>query len=363
MDPFDLWCLLCLPLMAAMKFCCPRCDTPPPDECLVCEDGFDGAGTCDGFTDTAGTWNETGGTANVSSTNARRTCDTNSPSASRVIKVDLSSTNSSNILYVWVGDCRVEVRIGSGRLRILDSGGTAVDSTLDSFTLATATFHSLWICYDADTDILEAEIESVSNSYVAASLAISDLTNGIGTGGTLTGSASFDNWELRLLSEDPVCPCPVDPSGGSHTCIYCEDNTSPYAWLIEIEGVVDGACTNCTAFNGAFVATPASTVLGSSPCLSTDDEVCCCWQTPDLGTVVCPGPDIDLTGITLGICPPRGGNPDCIRVLSSNGGATILWQLDEADPHECIGRVESIPFSSDGTSCDASSSTCTITAL
>jgi hypothetical protein len=355
-----------VPLVANV-WCC--CTSPPPDECIVFTDNFNRGNS----TSLGSDWTETSGDAEIygnalrcTATGVVVTCNTDSPAAERAMLVDLAASTANNLAQVHVGDWKIQIKFSTtaGSVAILDSGGTTKVTSATNLNLSLDTFHTLTICYDGET--LEAELEGIDRSFVSFPASISNLTNGVGTGATLSGSVTFDNWELRKLDAELNCLCPHSPGGGDQGCNYCTGFFGPYYILGELAGYTNDAfCTGCSNFNRPYVMTSAS----NSQCFPvTEATSCCCWRAPNGPLPAsCTSPTTtDYPILTLQVCSAyetfsaglRG------RVFNSGGGGYDLFEHTASTPFDCLGLSGLvIPVTAHGARCNGSSTTLTLTAL
>jgi hypothetical protein len=363
----QLLSVFALPLLGNLWCCC-----DPPIDCTVFEDDFtgeDGTSIGSGFTETTGDATRDSGTLKFTTTGAVATCNTDSPVTARAIVVDGKASTANNLGRILVGDWKVEVKFSTtaGAVRLIDPGGTIRASTATNLDIPLNTFVSIGVCYDGE--YLEAEITGIDKTYVRVKPdpAITDLTNGLGTGGTVSGSVAFDNWELLQLNED--CACPFSPGGGDQGCPYCTGFTGPYYWMVVIAGVTNNICTNCNNWNGVYILTPNS----NNFCFVVNENTrCCCWTAPNGGDACSENiPPNRIEGeyaqCTLQVCATYDGFPAGIRVrmYHARTGGLFVFQEPIATPIDCLGvsNLDIPVLVSAPALCTTSSATCTATAL
>lgn len=229
-------------------FCC--CSTV---DCDICADNFNRSDSTDISTGSACGWTETAGNATIESnalkfttTLAKATCNSDATVASRAIRVKALGTNSNNIARVHVGDWVVDVTFSAsaGRLRIINPVGSVAAATDATFNVSLNTFHDIVICCSQDR--IAAVIDDVTGTFLTYGTgAIADLTNGLGTGSTVSGSVQFDDWQLSEVSDD--CPCEIVDT------VSCATAALPQRLALYFPAAPSNNLCNCSVYNGATV--------------------------------------------------------------------------------------------------------------
>lgn len=137
-------------------------------------------------------------------------------------------------------------------------------------------------------------------------------------------------------------PYPCDDCCNKCPCPECDGDNPPCCFKIVLSGMTDDGCSQCHCFNGAYYVE------------NTSD---CVWQgSMGLG-IPCTDSAGDIPRITVF---DDGGN---FKLKFEIGGLTWIKNYGATKP-TCEDLVdESIPFSTSGEGCDASSSTCLVTAV
>lgn len=227
----------------------------PPVNCTIFSDDFDRSDSTNlgsNWTETSGDSTIDSGTLKFTTTNAKATCNTNSPAADRVLNVKAAASTANNIGYVYVDTWKIEIRFSTtaGRVRIINPSGSSVASSPTNLNIALNTLLQVRVCYG--DGVLRADISTVTNSCISYPASISGLSNGLGTGGTVSGSVWFDDFELKLRDDD--CECAIGPCNYDSTCSACIDGIYPQNYTLIYSGIANmGSNTCCTNLNGAYI--------------------------------------------------------------------------------------------------------------
>lgn len=367
MDLWDFAYLYLLPLVGFFWAGCDCCGGAPPD-CTVLADTFDRANS----TNLGSDWTETTGDSTIdtnrlkfTTTSAKATCNTDSPTAARVITVKAYGSTANNLARIWCGDWIIEIKFSTtaGSVKIIDSGGTTRSTSATNLNVGLSTDLPVSICYDGST--LEAELDGIDNSYVYYPASISDLTNGLGTGATVSGSVQFNDWDLQLLDGD--CPCPLVLAGGDQGCSNCTSTVAAYYWMVDVSGVTNsGTCTSCSNYDRSYILTPtgASTCIGSDPTA----QVCCYISAPIPIGVTCSTAPTGPHSARLSLAIVRnflGFTGFSVRTGWSTTGGIPTFRQTETYQWDCVSRsAYSLAYDSGSPAvCDFSGATVTITSL
>jgi hypothetical protein len=151
---------------------------------------------------------------------------------------------------------------------------------------------------------------------------------------------------------------------GTVPCTFCQPDTLSEYYQIEFDGIVNGTdCTDCDRMNGVYILGPMQGGLNDCTDVIATATVCDADPDPDcfeqltLQFFRFGGDYLALvdwqTGATA--CGTGGGQPK------------IEWEQNYGtSPPNCLFNGEDIPFSNHGVGtvrCDASGSTCTVTAI
>jgi hypothetical protein len=342
-----------LPLVAFGVCWWPCCGTPPPD-CTVFEDNFDRSDS----TNLGSDWTETTGNSTITSnalrfttTNAVATCNTNSPNASRSIKADFSGSATNNIGRIVIGTHKIEVKCSAttGFIRLINPVGSVSESSATNLNFPVATSTPVVVCYDAALGIISASVPSVAGcSFTATGETVVGLTNGLGTGGTVSGSVSWDNFELLDINDD--CSCEL----GDRTfgCPDCIDKISPLYMQVDVSGVTNDGCTNCSSLNGTYILPYDGIYEGG-----------CNWVLDLVSTLTgCGSPSSRPTGLSVSL---RSGAFHFINIHFTGRG-TFVYNFPDTTDYDCLTLSLSFPSGVDypgDTSCNFSGASATLTSL
>lgn len=194
--------------MHGMGFCC--C----PAGCDYFTDAFTTDGTPTGWTQTAGTWTNSGGFLTVSSADAIIECDTTHPSSSTKYRVSvlMEGGEEGDQIRAWInddpttfGEITFHTNGATGRARLrLFVAGTLVGETDIYAPPGSAGASYLYLCTDGDHVALGVGGALYLSAPVTITSSICGLATGILDGGT---PAKFDNFKLtKDQSDDATCP-------------------------------------------------------------------------------------------------------------------------------------------------------------
>lgn len=286
---------------------CPLEDAPT--DCEICADTFNrsdstnvNTGSPCGWTETAGDWSIASNALAVSSANAILTCGTNAPAASRLVRAKIKSSTANNLARLLVGNWKVEIKFSTtaGSLKIINSGGTTVGTSPTNLNIAIDTLYTVTACYDSDLHQIRAQVSGIDESFVTANGTITDLTSGLATGGTMSGTTTFDDFEL-LRNIMPDCPCPM-----TILCDGCEDGYGPDEFKVTVR-YQDDHCS-CAALNGTYY-------------VNRDADDGCELLLP------------------TGICGADSGTM-CSWYLCGAAEGPSCWEVDECEPVSLDLRVD-----------------------
>jgi hypothetical protein len=313
-----------LPLVAFGVCWWPCCGTPP--DCTVFSDDFnrsDSTSLGSDWTETTGDSTITSNTLRFTTTSAKATCNTNSPVAARRIRVKTSGSNANNLARIYIGAWTVEIKFSTstGYIRILSHlGGIVADS--GNLNVALSTMHPVTICYDGLS--ISAQLDSISASQVRrATSNISSLVNALGTGGTLSGSVSFDDWVLENLNDD--CECGISFTTAS--CTSCATGTTPDAVLLTFTGItgLSGVTNCCNQINGAYLIYPTVPGNGCNGGMAPLDPYWTCKGLSNCNCVTAGGGD--YCQLSWGILTSFGNTRFVVNSNTAFGTST-----DDCDP-------------------------------
>ncbi len=160
----------------------------------------------------------------------------------------------------------------------------------------------------------------------------------------------------RSSCEFPDTHCPQIEAIQANRLVLgcCECFDTPQQYEVVIQGIVNDSCTDCDDLNGTFIVDIGETVSAGSGCGGAIKR----W--------VYVSPAAKCFGFELWLnIDCRAGLERLTVIWSGAIPPTALWLLDMGPPpYDCQGLLgQDIPFFSTGTRCDASGSTCTVTAL
>jgi len=233
----------------------PGCTCCDGESCTLLDDDFDRADS----TNIGSNWTEVSGDASISSNKLAMTSGTiitstvphtteqisitvtiNGNSSTR-FRIVLNYTDSSNYNYV-------DITPGGSIVCGIRSGGS--DSTLTSASSGTVSGGT----YEINVCVRENYFNaSVGGAFkVQASLIATSGTYGLGMP-SVSGSPTFDNFLAEKA--DGSCPwCNIGLTCTQSTGFaLCTSGTLPTSWEVEISGVADDSCTECTTWNDTFI--------------------------------------------------------------------------------------------------------------
>lgn len=153
------------------------------------------------------------------------------------------------------------------------------------------------------------------------------------------------DWHKRLSALGLFAP-PLLTFAGYHCCCgecpctHCDGSSPPCCFKVVISGITEGTCGECSCLNDTFYAPRTAN--------------CTWWQLLTTRSFPCDSSPLQVTvyldGSDYKLKVELGGN-----VWIKNYGGTKPTCEDLAD--------ESIAYSASGSDCDASSSTCLVTAI
>lgn len=205
--------------------------------CTVFSDDF-ADDTITGWTQDNGSWTESGGTLNTSSTGAAISIDTLAESTEIRIWAQAYGSNGDKVRLCvnyedednyLCGEFTLHDS-GSGSIAIIDRVGGS-DSTLTSkSSLTIDDGDQLYVCFQNGV-VYAANVDGGGSDCQQSSVVESPTNKkaALATGGTLTGTVSFDN--LSVVNANTaacaVCSCPI-------TCSVCADSEAPNWWTVRV---------------------------------------------------------------------------------------------------------------------------------
>lgn len=154
-------------------------------------------------------------------------------------------------------------------------------------------------------------------------------------------------WIPQPLRMSPGYPCCCEKEE-CVDCEYCDDSCGPQEFEIILSGIVNesppsGGCTGCALFDDTYIVT-----LHPSACV---------WNESWSSTGICPSDEDIVLRIEISVAAIS------VSAETTYSGA-MYWELTISTPYDCLGISNlDIPVGTDLSSCDHSSSTCTMTAL
>ncbi len=139
---------------------------------------------------------------------------------------------------------------------------------------------------------------------------------------------------------------PPDPVRCDGKCSGLGDN-APGAFRVTISGIQNGTCSDCAGLNGIY----------DIPWWSLFEEICW-WSTRTI--------DLPCNQSVISLTLERLYSPDVVALLVDIGNFHILFGKNYTDvvPIDCCAlEDEDVPCLGGDPICDASSATCTVTAL
>lgn len=234
------------------------------------------------WTETAGVWDIASNTAVTGSASARLIGTTGTPDTTHAMRVrcDVTASNSGDQVRLILnhgngGFHFAQVTFGtSGELKINSNQSVAV-----SLTPGTMYTFEACIAEPLDGSSQAAMYAKINGAKVGAMITPTapffDTANkaGVGTGPTMTGTATFDNFYAES-TEQPTCP----DCNEEFTCAHMLNGYAAEQYQVVITGVVNnsgpGACSagECEATNATWICT--QTGVGSCNFDSTQTLSC-----------------------------------------------------------------------------------------
>lgn len=223
--------------------------------CLLTVDDFDRADD----TDIGSDWTEEAGNAAISGNALLVDTDnsqiiatqSNTDGPNTEITVSLTLGSSSATARVFLGWASTTSYLyATVSATAITVGGTTGGSTTKATTIVPGTVYQLVLCLNGA--VLVGRINGVEARK--DSLSAPGTEHGLGTG---TASVTFDNFVARRVSE-PCAECTSSVTVGP--CTHCEENQVALRWALDISGVGNGTCTDCTDLNGQW----NSGIIGSA---------------------------------------------------------------------------------------------------
>lgn len=230
------------------------------------------------WTEVTGDWSIASNALSISSTGAVVKCNTNAPGNNNYqikvtpggttgdkIRVLLNYTDSSNY------HC-VEVEVGS-KVRIIEKVMGAETTLVEVYNNASDT---LFVCLDSDNRIRAMMGTAAHGDLLAiAEISPTSPTVGLGTGGTVSSSVTFDNFSLETPGVDTCDACKF--------CSNCPDTVS-FEMQVQLSGM--GTCGGCSDGDGTYVCT----LIGSNaPFLASAGGAGSCVWLHELASPICGG--------------------------------------------------------------------------
>ena len=241
--------------------------------CEICADDWTGigdgtdvsTGTACGWTEDAGSWSVTSNAVTTTSSSAILRSNTAHPDGTgeQSLSVSLKSSASNDLIRVIVGYVDssnyhfAEVKTGaSGYLKIFKrsaGSNTELDSISTTY-FAAGTARTLTVCInDAQTTITATTPNTAVCGGYATTVPASADEFGLGTGGTVTGTVTFDDFTATSTASD--CP---DCDG---CCEFC---TIPSELQVTQSGWANSVCpvfNDCPSLDSTAILQHASVCI------------------------------------------------------------------------------------------------------
>lgn len=246
-------------------------------------------------------------------------------------RVILSYVDASNYYYA-------ALKIGTSQyLRIVERVG-GVDTVLSTTTTTTTinTTYTIRACMTGPFIYATCNASGAPEVFAAHTGSSGEFGVGFGAADIFS---TFDNFVARAV-EDGCEDCERPICSGA-----CSGEGLPDAVEMTVSGVVNGSCGDCADYNGTFILSP----LPESPCIYV-------YEASD----VCGG-GRDYYFFFGGA---GGGGTSFEAAIRTGILQDITWEESSVASEDCRNLVDfDIPWSTHGTLCDGSGSTCTITSL
>jgi hypothetical protein len=146
----------------------------------------------------------------------------------------------------------IQAGASNGTLKLFKREGganTQLGSTVTLTGFNAGESATLTVCWSWAGGYLQANVSIAGGTFTAGELTAGHggQYSGLGISGA-SGTATFDNFELRNLTE--LCGECVDLV----ECDACEDpNSLPAIVKLVVVGLADGTCSNCPTLNGTYI--------------------------------------------------------------------------------------------------------------
>lgn len=223
--------------------------------CGGCEIYTDAFGDTDeaGFTQTSGTWTESGGYMATASSSAKLTCDTTHPDAvpSHYVSVSMYGATSDELIVHVGTNHKATVTIGSpnGCLALYD-GATLLTKMLIDAPATTAKTLKVWYGLTPVADGADSQFAAQWDNGTILRYNVTRAGNGVALGtGTVASTVRFDDfvWERHYTTTDTSCKKPDAPTctivtdaftRADDTNIGCGLTETAGAWSISANDLV-----------------------------------------------------------------------------------------------------------------------------
>lgn len=371
---YDLCVYLCLsPFIVGVGFCWPCCEE---NVCTICTDNWTGiangtdvsTGTSCGWTEDAGSWSVTSNAVTTGSASAILRSNTLQSSGTAAMKVAASLTSSASndlvrIIVAYADSTHyhfAEIKIGaSGYLKLFIKSGAGAPTELASTTgavVGASTPTTVTVCISQNLTSIGATVGTFY-AHASTSFPASADAFGLGTGGTVTGTVTFDD----VVAESTIEGCELCAT--SQRCTACTGSGANVAELYQadIAGVVHGTggtnCNDaeCNVKNGSFIFNIGDgfgACFDNNPCLGAIEEPVACVNDVNFGILILEFSSIFATASVNSF--DAACTTGQVRFSNAYGGLISCLTFSATSITNVSGA---------NTICDYSAATCALTAL
>ena len=274
---------------------------PPPSHC--------------GWTEDAGSWAIVSNTLQTSSTNAIVRSNTAHPDGTgqQRLTVDVKSSATDDLVRVIIGYVDLdnyhfaELKIGaSGYLKLWKrSGGVNTElQTKATAAFTTGSFVNVSVCLTRGLNSISV---TAGSEVIAKGTTVPGSADefALATGGTVTGTVTFDNFVSERTGPSETCPNCVAVAPNDCPSNLCDGDIFSLEYLVEFSGWANGTCGTCTDMNTtayllgfsdtAHPLYPCGWISTPTICASADDMILLIYNgggtKPDLDLNMLLGPN------------------------------------------------------------------------
>ncbi len=247
--------------------------------CEILEDGFDRANSTSlgaYWTEDAGDWSIASNKLTVATANARVTSSATTGDGATWISVKLQSSASGDKLRVYFLGTTDYVELTVGGSAQIEIFTASTSRKTCSVTAAAGTEHTLIVRGCAYSTVqtfveLNGVIVGSTSQNIGAGAGAGDC--GVGTGGTLTGTAQFDDFHAKRMQ--------ASSTGSTKACPTCDECCWPVSRdydqiKLVLSGHSNSGCTQCATLDGTYYLDKVGACEESGGV--TQEPSCACYE-------------------------------------------------------------------------------------